>query len=293
MRGFNAVFNHALAGHGILNAALATTSAPVIPGVVPTAPGPNDVFKEGAQCTFSWTPDPSGQWKQLTVQLMSGDNFNMVPVTTVATIDGTDTTKTTYSYACPDVQPNSAIYFYQFSTPAAPKNLTWTTRFTIAAADGSTTPPANDTQPGGQKIPWGVGALVDQSKVVPPPDYLGGGAGATGSGTAAPSATSSTSVSTTSASSSSSDSSASSASTAPATTSSAGPGSGASSTDTSGVETTVTVSLSTAGSSPSTTSGSNQSSSGGTNNGALGGKANVAFGTIAMGLTAAVFALLS
>ena len=81
MRGFNAVFNHALAGHGIVNAALATTSAPVTPGVVPTAPGPSDVFKEGANCTFSWTPDASGQWKQFTVQLMSGNNFNMIPVT--------------------------------------------------------------------------------------------------------------------------------------------------------------------------------------------------------------------
>ena len=61
--------------------------------------------------------------------------------------------------------PNSAIYFYQFSTPAAPKNLTWTTRFTIAASDGSVTAPANDTQPDGQKIPWGVGELLDQDLV--------------------------------------------------------------------------------------------------------------------------------
>lgn len=89
MRGFNAVFNHALAGQGIVNAALtpskdintfATTGA-VVPGAVPTAPGPKDVFKEGGDCKFSWTPDPSGQWKEMNVQLMSGDNWNMVPVT--------------------------------------------------------------------------------------------------------------------------------------------------------------------------------------------------------------------
>ncbi|RPD69228.1 hypothetical protein L226DRAFT_277659 [Lentinus tigrinus ALCF2SS1-7] len=34
------------------------------------------------------------------------------------------------------------------------RHLTWTTRFMIAAAaDGSNTPPAHDTQPDGQKIP--------------------------------------------------------------------------------------------------------------------------------------------
>ena len=89
MRGFNTVFNHALAGQGIVNAALnpakgistfATTGA-VIPGAVPTAPGPKDVFKEGGDCKFAWTADPSGQWKEMNVQLMSGDNWNMIPVT--------------------------------------------------------------------------------------------------------------------------------------------------------------------------------------------------------------------
>lgn len=92
------------------------------------------------------------------------------------------------------VTPNSAIYFYQFSTPAAPTNLTWTTRFTIAAADGSTTPPENQNEPDGQNIPWGTGALVDPSTAVPPPSYLTGGstAASSGSGTGVASATSST-----------------------------------------------------------------------------------------------------
>ena len=70
------------------------------------------------------------------------------------------------------VTPNAAIYFYQFSTPALPTNLTWTTRFTIAAADGSTTDPANSTQPDGSAIPWGVGELVDESTAVAAPSYL-------------------------------------------------------------------------------------------------------------------------
>ena len=79
------------------------------------------------------------------------------------------------------VTPNSAIYFYQFSTPADPAAVTWTTRFTIAGADGSTVPPENDLEPDGQPIPWGVGALVDPSTAVAAPSYLGG-AGSTGTG---------------------------------------------------------------------------------------------------------------
>ncbi|KAI0641984.1 hypothetical protein C8Q79DRAFT_868393, partial [Trametes meyenii] len=128
-------------------------------GVTPTAPGPNDVFKQGGTCTFSWTPDPSGVWKQTDVELMTGDNFNMVFITTVASFDGTDASKGTFSYPCPEVTPNSAIYFYQFTSPAAPTDRFWTTRFTIADAQGNTVPPTNDTQPGGQKISWGTGKL--------------------------------------------------------------------------------------------------------------------------------------
>ena len=93
------------------------------------------------------------------------------------------------------VTPNSAIYFYQFSTPAAPTNLTWTTRFTIAAADGSTTSPANQNEPDGQNIPWGTGALVDPSTAVPAPSYLTGGSTSASSGSSA-SAASATSAST-------------------------------------------------------------------------------------------------
>ncbi|TBU33998.1 hypothetical protein BD309DRAFT_969427 [Dichomitus squalens] len=176
------MFAYAALAALIANAAFARAE------VVPTAPGPGDVFKQGGQCTFTWTPDTTGVWKQMNVELMSGDNWQMSHITTVATnIDGTDATKATFSYNCPEVTPNSAIYFYQFSTPSAPSNLTWTTRFTIAGADGSTTAPTNQTQPDGQSIPWGVGALVDPSTAVAAPNYIAssGAAATTNVGTAA------------------------------------------------------------------------------------------------------------
>lgn len=176
-------------------AAFIASAAFVRAEVVPTAPGPGDIFKEGGQCSFTWDADTSGVWKTMNVQLMTGSNTGMVHITTVASLDGTDTSKTTYSYDCPEVTPNSAIYFYQFSTPAAPTNLTWTTRFTIAAADGSTTSPANQNEPDGQNIPWGTGALVDPSTAVPAPSYLTGGSTSASSGSSA-SAASATSAST-------------------------------------------------------------------------------------------------
>ena len=48
----------------------------------PTAPAPNAVFNEGTQCTVQWNPDTSGSstWKTMNIQLMTGDNFNMIPL---------------------------------------------------------------------------------------------------------------------------------------------------------------------------------------------------------------------
>ncbi|KAI0766169.1 hypothetical protein BD413DRAFT_462058, partial [Trametes elegans] len=129
-------------------------------GVTPLSPGPSDIFKTGENCTFTWTPDPSGVWKQTDVELMTGPNLAMVFLTSasVASFDGTDASLTSFSFPCPEVDPNSAIYFYQFTSPAAPDKF-WTTRFTIADAQGNSTPPPNATQPDGQQIPWGTGKL--------------------------------------------------------------------------------------------------------------------------------------
>ena len=62
-------------------AALIAGSALVRADVVPIAPGPGDVFREGSNCTFSWMPDPAGLWKETNVELMSGDNWNMIHLT--------------------------------------------------------------------------------------------------------------------------------------------------------------------------------------------------------------------
>ncbi|KAG8683208.1 hypothetical protein FRC11_013850 [Ceratobasidium sp. 423] len=151
--------------------------AGAVTGVVaapnPTEPSGASVFNVGQACTIKWDADSTGGWKDMNIQLMTGDNLNMIHITTIAqNVDATDATKNTYSYPCPNVTPNSAIYFYQFSSPSEPTNLLWTTRWTIASADGKTTTPTETTQPNGDKIPWGKGALVDPSTAVAPPSYL-------------------------------------------------------------------------------------------------------------------------
>jgi len=141
----------------------------VLADVTPSEPSPGSVFKAGQTCLVTWQGDTESTtlWKGMAIELMSGSNIEMVHVTTVAT--NQDGTKDgSFQYTCPQVTPYSAIYFYQFDSSQT-TNKTWTTRFTIEAADGSSTPPANPTQPSGEAIPWGVGHLVDQSAAVPPP----------------------------------------------------------------------------------------------------------------------------
>ncbi|PFH50947.1 hypothetical protein AMATHDRAFT_3462 [Amanita thiersii Skay4041] len=179
-------------------ALLATFSAFFVNAeVIPSEPGPGAVYKEGGKCHISWQGDKSSPtiWKDMSIQLMTGSNFEMVHLTTVASHqDGT--ASGSFDYDCPNVTPNSAIYFYQFTSPLA-TDKQWTTRFTIASATGSTTPPDNAVQPGtGEQIPWGTGALDNASTAVPPPDYLSGNSSVT-SASANISTTSSASLSTT------------------------------------------------------------------------------------------------
>lgn len=68
------------------------------------------------------------------------------------------------------VTDNSAIYFYQFTSPKS-VNTQWTTRFTIATKDGKTNAPPHALHPDGKPPAWGVGALKDPSKAVGPPVY--------------------------------------------------------------------------------------------------------------------------
>ncbi|KZO93726.1 hypothetical protein CALVIDRAFT_240142 [Calocera viscosa TUFC12733] len=129
-------------------------------GLTPTGPGPTDVFLAGSQCSISWLPDPTGTWTNVTIQLMSGQNLAMTPVITVVQdLDGTDPTQSPYNWTCPEVQPYSAIYFYEFSQPGS-DSPAWTTRFTIASPNGTVDPPEYPTQPSGDATPWGTGQLA-------------------------------------------------------------------------------------------------------------------------------------
>ncbi|KAH7910467.1 hypothetical protein BJ138DRAFT_1008718 [Hygrophoropsis aurantiaca] len=148
----------------------------------PTNPGPGDVFIEGQTCSVGWDVDTTGVWKSMSIELKTGDNFNMVYLTTVGVVDGTDPTKTTFSYPCPQVSPHSPIYFYQFSSPASTDNL-WTGRFTITDNANDIIAPTQSTQPDGENIPWGTGKLVNASasSSIPPPI---GGTSVSATGTA-------------------------------------------------------------------------------------------------------------
>ncbi|KZT36833.1 hypothetical protein SISSUDRAFT_988523 [Sistotremastrum suecicum HHB10207 ss-3] len=125
--------------------------------LTPTAPGPGDQFTAGGNCTIEWTADETGAY------LMSGPNNNMSFVTNVTTgLDGTDPSLTPFTWTCPFVTPNSDIYSYKVC--ANDSDTTWTSRFSIAAEDGSTTPPEYSTQPNGDPIPWGYGSLSNQTQ---------------------------------------------------------------------------------------------------------------------------------
>jgi len=162
----------------------------------PKFPGPGVIQTEGQTCRIEWDGDTNSTtaWKNMSIQLMTGSNFEMIHLTTVASgLDGTLTGF--FTYPCPDVTPQSAIYFYQHTSPLSP-NKAWTTRFTIVGADGASVPPANAVQPGsGEAIPWGVGALADPSEATPPPPYLTGDSPTTaGNTTPLPTSTNSTSI---------------------------------------------------------------------------------------------------
>lgn len=64
------------------------------------------------------------------------------------------------------VSPNSAIYFYEFTSSSSTQKY-WTTRFTITDENGNSTPPTQLTQPNGDNIPWGTGTLVTDSNASP------------------------------------------------------------------------------------------------------------------------------
>ncbi|GAA5909604.1 hypothetical protein JCM6882_003471 [Rhodosporidiobolus microsporus] len=119
----------------------------------------SQVFRAGENCSFSWDYDVGGTWTAMDVDLMSGNNWEMVNVTRVASgIDGTKGDKS-FEFECPEVDPPAPIYFYQFTLNG--ESPVWTTRFTLAAENGTTVDAPNATQPDGSDVPWGVGHIVN------------------------------------------------------------------------------------------------------------------------------------
>ena len=65
--------------------ALFVLAAPLIAcaDVTPTEPAPAEVFNAGTTCHIAWDGDANSttSWKDMTIQLMTGDNFNMIALT--------------------------------------------------------------------------------------------------------------------------------------------------------------------------------------------------------------------
>jgi hypothetical protein len=137
----------------IILALLAVNSATVsFAAVIPTGPGPNDVFEAGSFCSTSWTPDTTGTWTNMTIStssysfcasislilwlaLMSGSNDHMTWVSDVAQgLDGTNPGLVPFNWTCPDVNPYGPIYFYQFTEPGT-QDVQWTSRFNVSIID--------------------------------------------------------------------------------------------------------------------------------------------------------------
>ncbi len=53
---------------------------PVFADVVPLEPAPGEVYNEGSTCHVAWDADTTGQWQTMAIQLMSGPNDAMVPM---------------------------------------------------------------------------------------------------------------------------------------------------------------------------------------------------------------------
>lgn len=47
----------------------------------PNVPGPGDVYNEGSTCNIAWDADTTGTWTTMNIELMTGDNFNMIHLT--------------------------------------------------------------------------------------------------------------------------------------------------------------------------------------------------------------------
>ncbi|CAO3609369.1 unnamed protein product [Cunninghamella blakesleeana] len=145
--------------------ALLASSAIVNANMAPSYPSPGIVWQSGKQYDILWgddgtAPNMNQGWTDFKIDFMTGDNLQQKFITNVASnLDATKVTK--YTWTAPEVNPNSAIYFFMFTNSKG--ESAWTTRFGISGADGKLTEPEHATQANGDKIPWGIGALANGS----------------------------------------------------------------------------------------------------------------------------------
>ena len=62
---------------------LSTALLALADGITPLEPDPGAIYNTNANCPISWTPDTSGGWKTMYIELMTGDNINMVHLTSM------------------------------------------------------------------------------------------------------------------------------------------------------------------------------------------------------------------
>ncbi|KAI9312844.1 hypothetical protein BX666DRAFT_1982485 [Dichotomocladium elegans] len=144
-------------------AAVAALVSSATASMAPTYPSPGTVWTSGQEYTLTWTddstaPDFASGWTNFKIQFMTGSNLNQTVLSTVAT--DLDATKiSSYTWTAPEVDPNSAIYFFMYTN--ADGVAAWTTRFGIVAKAGDALVPETETvQPDGPAIPWGNGKLA-------------------------------------------------------------------------------------------------------------------------------------
>ncbi|KAK4049707.1 putative glycosidase CRH2 [Microbotryomycetes sp. JL201] len=137
-------------------------------------PGGPDVKQTiGHTCTIKWEKSP--EWNNMEILLMTGSNKDMKEVMRVAdgmqVFIGCDASRMDrYDFTCPQVEPGSSIYFYQFNklsehdgrtiSPASIQKV-WTSRFALVGNDQVAEPAEHANQPDGQLIPWGTGRLIN------------------------------------------------------------------------------------------------------------------------------------
>ncbi|KAI9306135.1 hypothetical protein BJ944DRAFT_178772 [Cunninghamella echinulata] len=141
---------------------LGFTSMLVKADMAPSYPEPGTIWQEGEEYDITWEndgnePNMNSTWNDFRIDLMTGDDDNQVFITTIA--DNLTATDMKYHYKAPTVEPHAPIYFLMF-TSATGENA-WTTRFAIVGQDKRQDVPENAAQPNGNKIPWGVGKIVD------------------------------------------------------------------------------------------------------------------------------------